>query len=184
MLQILSKFWVWNINSLENSIVQGSCFITCDCVLSPGFLKLMFYDKWKVKIFLRSHCYDKPLEHEWIVLVGLTLVKMIWKRLFEDITCFSLQISMVFRSYSLYAIWLTYILQKCKCSQTLLLSWTLWGLWEHLQHLRSWGKKSKRRSCWDFKMTLTYPWYLRYIVLVIKKLKFICLFLFSMSKSM
>lgn len=45
----------------------------------------MFYDKWKVKIFLRSHCYDKPLEHEWIVLVGLTLVKMIWKRLYEDI---------------------------------------------------------------------------------------------------
>lgn len=122
----------------------------------------MFYDKWKVKIFLRSHCYDKPLEHEWIVLVGLTLVKMMWKRLYEDITCFSLQISMVFRSYSLYAIWLTYILQKCKCSQTLLLSWTLWGLWEHLQHLRSWGKKSKRKSCWDFKMTLTYPWYLRY----------------------
>lgn len=122
----------------------------------------MFYDKWKVQIFPRSHCYDKPLEHEWIVLVGLTLVKMIWKRLYEDITCFSLQISMVFRSYSLYAIWLTHILQKCKCSQTLLLSWTLWGLWEHLQHLRSWGKKSKRKSCWDFKMTLTYPWYLRY----------------------
>lgn len=122
----------------------------------------MFYDKWKVKIFLRSHCYDKSLEHEWIALVGLTLVKMMWKRLYEDITCFSLQISMVFRSYSLYAIWLTYILQKCKCSQTLLLSWTLWGLWEHLQHLRSWGKKSKRKSCWDFKMTLTYPWYLRY----------------------
>lgn len=122
----------------------------------------MFYDKWKVKIFLRIHCYDKSLEHEWIALVGLTLVKMMWKRLYEDITCFSLQISMVFRSYSLYAIWLTYILQKCKCSQTLSLSWTLWGLWEHLQHLRSWGKKSKRKSCWDFKMTLTYPWYLRY----------------------
>lgn len=27
MLQNLSKFWVWDINSLENSIVQGSCLL-------------------------------------------------------------------------------------------------------------------------------------------------------------